>query len=141
MRFHRRTEGLLKVELVRGKKAYWAAKVRTIDMDAKLSQFCKTSPHHLRCRIIEAKNCGHNIWGHFPSICRSVGLNCIQVCTGSCKVREILGEHLEGIRRLLAELGHGMILRFDNLIKLEDGSFSELQCICDVGCHVIARTI
>ena len=29
----------------------------------------------------------------------------------------------------------------DILIKLEDGSFSELQCICDVGCHVIARTI
>ena len=59
-----------------------------------------------------------NILGHFPSLCLSFGLNCIQVCTGSCKVREILGEHLEGIRQLLAELEHGMILRFDNLIKL-----------------------
>ena len=36
----------------------------------------------------------------------------------SYKVRETLGEHPECIRRLIAELGHDMNLRFDNLIEL-----------------------
>ena len=31
MRFRRRTEGLLRVELVLCQKAYWAAEVRTIE--------------------------------------------------------------------------------------------------------------